>query len=59
MQSIDHQLFAIVILIVALAIVLRILLGSRAYDEVKGRAAYDILRFFFLLPFRLMGWIFR
>lgn len=57
MSALQSMLFATIILVVGLVVVLRILLGKELWSTVVGNFIYDVIKWLFLLPFRMIKWI--
>lgn len=59
MQDVFHLLIPIALLLMIIGWGLRLLLGHGAMEQMVGTLAADVVRFLFLLPFRILRWVAR
>lgn len=59
LNTFPQVLFLVVFSILILVAILRLTLGKTVFTDVLGNFIYDLLKAFFLLPFRLMTKLFN
>lgn len=59
MSDVLYLLVPIALFLIILKLGLRLFLGRGAEDQMVGQLAADVIRFLFLLPFRLLRWFAR
>lgn len=59
MNDILYLFIGIALFLIIFMLSIRLLIGRGAEEQMVGQLAADVIRFLFLLPFRLLRWLAR